>query len=219
MLQTIWESIDFVRILLGYVIHLAFFTVVLTWPMLYSCMGVPPTFNAVIARNADSVEEEFMLQVAEAYYPAREDVLSCVDENGGDPLKVPEEFAWWCEESGDMLLPYAVTAEAVDYYQMLLEERREVAREGPYTNHYNTKFKYEADVEFFEVYDPSWTSVSYTDAYVVSMRIFWSVYCGSVCGWGFNHDRIVVLNVDGEVQVVFGDGDRVYPWVSKSGND
>lgn len=158
------------------------------------------SFTQDVQRNAESPEEENLIAIAEAVYPAREDVVAVfVGE-------IPEEPLWWYDTFDDVRIPYAITAEAIEYYSDLVDQWQEEAdADCPWcVTWLSCSLEYVADIEYHETYENE--GETFSDVYVVTMNLHWGAYCGPVCAHWFEKDRTVVLTPDGEVLNVFGDG-------------
>jgi len=171
----------------------------------------PEDFRMHVERNFDTSEEEALIAAAEAVYPPREDVLAAIPESFAG--QIPDEDLWWYDSWGDILIPYAITAEAVDYYSNWVAQAREQAEAGDCHSvtwlwSYMT---YTADIDYHEMYESEEGTLS--DVYVVTMRLRWSAYCGRRCGAWFEKDRVVALSPEGEPLLVSGDGTTDF-WVS-----
>jgi len=162
------------------------------------------SFTESIERNAATPEEENLIAIAEAVYPPREDVIEAYC---GSPEHLdPDEPLWWYCGFDGVRIPYAITGDAVDYYSDLVHEwRDEAATSHPLTVFWlRCNFEYGADIEYYETYESR--EETFSDVYVVMMRLHWSAYCGPVCAHAFDKYRIVVLTPEGEVLAIFGDG-------------
>jgi hypothetical protein len=174
-------------------------------------LGCPPgptrTYDVQIERNFATLEEEVLIQIAEASHPAREDVAA-VYPAGTKPEDLPEHVWWYYKEFGSSLrLPYAITADAIEYYKQLvlghqayyLQHRASLSPEG------GEQFYYIANIHFFANFEDE-HGETYSNVYVVSMALGWNYSSGPDTGAGFDQDRAVVLTPSGEVLHVQGDG-------------
>lgn len=171
--------------------------------------GLEERFTVSIARDFDTQEEENLLAVAEAAYPPREDVAALAEANGTDPTTLPLEGYWWYDTLDEVSIPYAATGDAVDYYEQLVADRRELARQlrPRYSRTMEAHLDYSAGISYYSTYQHG--GQTFTGVFVATMRLDWSSQSGPLLGMGFTKDRIVVLNPAGEVQAIFGDGETL----------
>jgi hypothetical protein len=159
----------------------------------------PAVYQQEIIRHFDSSEEELMIRLAETAYPPRAAVIGCVEGAGGDAQNLPEGDLWWCDEWDGMLLPYAVTEDAIAYYQQMLQTRES---EGGARNT-TTELTYEATVQYSGILESP--VGGYVTIYEVSMQLAW----GETYKYGhhgFRLNRTVRLTANGDVLMIFGDG-------------
>jgi hypothetical protein len=162
-------------------------------------------FTLAIRREfADSTEAR-LLGIAEATYPPRDDLimLSVVHrtEIGPDTTRVP---MWWYDGVGVHRVPYAVTAGALDYYVKLTDRSRSHNFWGAFARSlFWTDLNYKASVSHHEEYYAG--AERYEDVYVAEITLAWGYDEGTFVPISRAH-RIVILNRDGKVLMVDGDG-------------
>lgn len=163
-------------------------------------------YSIDIDRHFNTPLEEDLILVAENTYPDPEDVAQLYP-SGTDPNDLPENVWWYYPYyDSEMRYPYAITADAIEYYKQKIREDRAHAVPRPdLWDWYSESFKYTATIEYFPTFEGE-DSQTFTDVYVVTMRLGWSVSCGPLCGGGFYQDRKVILTPNGEVLQVQGDG-------------
>lgn len=148
-----------------------------------------------------------LLKKAEALYPKREKVWAASRDAHfklSQSLDIKEPL-WWSSSFDGVRIPYAITAGAVTYYQKLIQD----FMKGDFSGSGNIKMtnaslKYTASIKQYA----EWTyeKQDFKDVYVADMVLSWSQYCGNLCAMGFTKKRLVVLDKDGNVRAVFGDG-------------
>lgn len=164
-------------------------------------------YTKSVERISSSNFEADLIDKAEKYYPPREDVL----EVQGYRMGIPDTLYWYYDSFDGVLLPYAITYDAIVYYSGLIDQFNANKVE---TFFLSASFEYKAEVTFHENYNsPSTFSdesiaepKEYNSVYVVSLSLKWSDYCGSLCALWINKDRIAVFNENGELLKVYLDG-------------
>ena len=164
------------------------------------------SYTKTIEREGTSAFEASLIAQAEAAYPPRDSVLAAVlpEQHG----QIPETGYWYYSSFDGVLIPYAITGDAVTYYSALIDS---LERE---TSAFFTQaeLEYKADVSFEEAYAaPSPEGVaspqeSFERVYVVSMSLKWFQYCGSLCAMWIDQQRVVVFDASGTLLRVFLDG-------------
>ena len=134
-------------------------------------------------------------------YPAREDVLAVATDWIGD---IPEADLWWYDTVSGVRVPFAITKEAVDYYSDLIAQWKKDPHGYGSIVWLSATFKYKADVQPFSRYEAA--GHVFTDVNVVHLVLKWSAFCGPMCAHAFTKERIVVLNANGDVLAIIGDG-------------
>jgi hypothetical protein len=185
-------------IITGYVRALSIFMALGPALLFYVGNSDPAEYHVNLDIRADSPQEVRMLERAESAYPPREVVVACIESSGAAGA-LPDGDLWWCDSWEGMLLPYAITGDAIAYYQQLIETRE--ARGG--ADGSDTTFGYEAIVRFLGLWDLP--DRGPTEIYEVSMELEWR-YSGRAKRVYFYKDRVVLLTGDGEILEVYGDG-------------
>ena len=155
------------------------------------------SFKVEISRKFADKQEERLLKIAEAVYPtAEEKAKKCSNPVLGNPSNVN----WACGSFDDVLVPYAVTKSAVIYYlKMTGNFRKDKNKMKTSSLNYSAEIKFQPGYEIKEE--------KFTNVYVVSMKLGWSNVCGDLCALMFNKDRTVVLDKNGKILFVDGDGE------------
>jgi len=176
---------------------------VLSIAILVSGCMLHPCSSTQIDRQFATPEEETLIAIAEQFCPAREDVLAAArpEERDALGLEAGDGCLWWHYWS--FRIPYAITADAVDYYKQCADSFQQdpslCQTSFPYAD-----LNYQAGIEFMTVYAHGDTQ--YDNVYVVQMSLAYCEYYGWLSAEGFEKQRVVVLTAQGEVLAVYGDG-------------
>jgi hypothetical protein len=146
------------------------------------------------------------LEVAERTDPPRDSVLAAAsDLRVGLRGTATESRLWWSSEFDGVRIPYAITDAAVAYYIALSDTlRRGRTPGGRGVSMLRSNFEYVATVERHDRF--VLRGATYSDVYVVRLRLAWSNYCGDLCALSFGAARTVLVGDDGGVRAVAGDG-------------
>ncbi|MDX9974834.1 MAG: hypothetical protein RBU21_17740 [FCB group bacterium] len=172
--------------------------------------GAMLRYRVDIDRDFQTPLEEDLILIAENTYPSREEVATQAYSPGTDPESLPENVWWYfVEGSGEFRYPYALTAGAIEYYtQKILDDRANALSGSAPVAGEKEHFEYEASIDYHATFEGE-EGESFSDVYVVTMKLEWSESHGIATGSGFSQDRLVVITPSGEVLQVQGD-DRVY---------
>lgn len=179
---------------------------------LLGCPGnLDSRFAVNVERDFDTAEEALLIGVAEAAYPPREEVAALADAHGVDPASLPEEGLWWYDTQQDIRIPYAITAEAIDYYADKVEESRDLARvlRPRYGMRMNASLDYFATIAYHSSYQHG--GQTFTGVFAVEMSLDWEYQTRPLSTMHFGKERVVILTPAGEVLAVFGDGETDIP--------
>jgi len=175
-------------------------------------------FRLSLTRTARTHDERALIALAESLYPSAERLLGAARDSSEReqlaamatgvpsaiykiqprPAGVPED-RWWLDSFDATWIPFAVTAGAVDYFAGRL---RDLARGRGQVSYLpgaagdNGSFNYHATI-----HRGSEAGV----AYVVELQLRWEYHCGSLCGIGFSHKRVVSFDARGNAIAVSGD--------------
>jgi hypothetical protein len=152
-----------------------------------------------------------LLERAEHVYPAEEAIerAGAVDAGGGHVRAMAEASTlpgdrWWWRDWDGVLLPYALTAAAVEHF---IDRVRDLSVQPNPAAQYEPSVEHRASVEYTA------TAVRTSDPeapFQVDMRVHFRLYCGRLCALSFTHSRTVLFGADREVLRVFGDGPPTY---------
>jgi len=165
-------------------------------------------FGYTIMRRANSVEEREILRIAEAAYPDSSAVIKMAADYPRRPSP-DERDLWWYTTFDDVRIPFALTAGSVDYYIRKMDElqRREFPLPlppPPFTTRPHGDLTYGAWVEHREAHEMD--GRRFENVWVVTMKLKLNLYFGSLSALDFIKERVVVIDADGRVLAVVGDG-------------
>jgi hypothetical protein len=169
-------------------------------------LSIGGQFNVSIKRLTKSPGENRALTAAEAAYPPRADVMKAMEAAHFKLDAEPSDTQlWWSSSFDGVRIAYAITADAVRYYLNLSEAfRQNKFKEVGTRGMERSGLTYSASVS--KVDTITIDGRNFRDVYVVEMSLSWWDYCGSLCAMNFERSRKVVVNLDGTVLTVFGDG-------------
>ena len=154
---------------------------------------VEPSYHSSIVRTVASPEEAALITRAEAECPPYADVAAVFSRT---PPEESAECLWWYAEYDEDRSLYAITADAIEFYD---DQGRQAAEDGVAASF---SLNYAAWVEH-NVPDVDDPEKMFT---VVHMSLEYSSHCGGCCGGGFSKERTVYFDEAGEVVAVEGDG-------------
>lgn len=156
-------------------------------------------YTAVVQRIAENDFEHGLIAAAEAACPGELEIAArCSD--GGDPSELCD---WSCGEVEYFKVVFAVTGEAIAYYEGLIEQfkgQRFTFASRPQI----AELEYLADVHFEERF-LALDGEMFTNAYVVVLQLHFQTVCGALCGNGMSAERKVVFDADGNLLKIEGD--------------
>jgi hypothetical protein len=150
---------------------------------------------------------ERILRVAESTYPSPDVILQDIQPWYPElPPNPNHEALWWYDSFDGVRIPYAITRGSLAYYQGLTEAFRagDFSAVGNYPL-VSSSLEYSAVISRRSNYVREGTP--YGDVYVVEIELSWSDICGNLCGLWFSKKRVVILDLDGTLRAVFGDGE------------
>jgi hypothetical protein len=165
-------------------------------------------FTFHIKREYSDLWTERMLRIAESCYPPRDLLVDIAAtryyEMGSDTTKTP---LWWADGDGVRRVAWAVTAGALEHYLGMTERFRHhdyLVAGG--RGLYFTDLRYDAVVKAMPEFAMKQTE--YHQVYVVYLLLGWSFDDGVFISY-FEAHRIVVLDQEGNVLAIEGDGRTV----------
>jgi hypothetical protein len=175
-------------------------------------------FRASVLRVAENANDARLIAVAERLYPTpdaiiasattpseRNRLLATVAGVPLDTLKVPQRAAgtpadrWWLDEFDDTWIPFAVTADAVDYYLGRLRDY--AAGRSPFGFSATDGTDHGALSYTARIVPSSEPGI----ARIVELRLQWNYWCGMLCAMEFIHTRRVFFDTAGRPVRVEGD--------------
>jgi hypothetical protein len=168
--------------------------------------GTPHT--VYVRRSATNDAERRMLDVAERTPPVQDSARGSARMRRASATGGRERLAWL--PSAELELPYAVTDHAVLHFLAIsdslhhrrFQPPRDLGRSGKDTLT-ATQLEYVASVKL----EPTFAheSRTFSGVYVARLSLGWSERTNRGLS-GFTAERVVVLDADGRVLAVFGDG-------------
>jgi hypothetical protein len=168
-------------------------------------------FRVTVARVARDSFETTLIHTAERLTPHRDTIARAASTvRGGDDSQALTEASrlsgarWWWREADGVLLPFALTGAAVEYYisrvRDLSSQPNPFARYRPGVLH-TAAVEYTARVVRSDVE---------TTPIRVELKLRFQFYCGSTCALWFTHSRTVEFDVSGRAIRVIGDRPPLY---------
>ena len=153
---------------------------------------IEPEFVIDIQRTGDTPREQALIAAAEAHCPPYEEVAAVFE---GEVPPESMECLWYYTSYGDLLIPYAITSEAIIHYEA--QVRAAEAAGGRVVS----RFLYEAEVRTVSG-DPQAPQGAVES---VHMSLDYTYVCGGLCGVFVSQERIVYFDAEGNVLLVVGD--------------
>ena len=168
-----------------------------------------PEYHKInIQREAANDQEKQLIAAAEKVQP---DVAALAKAPTMDAAGVaqPQAGTWWNKEVAGVRIPFAITADAVDYYQKLVTgygQQKFVRFVRP-----SSEFRYHAKVAKLASYELNGKSLE--NVTLVSMTLkFRQNFAATVAeAFRFEKSRAVVFDKDGKILGIQGDGDVKVP--------
>jgi hypothetical protein len=167
-------------------------------------------YQILIKREYGSPDEEKLLAKTESLYknpePVERELLKEWRYIAEPYVLLPDgEPKWWTGPVNTIQSAELVSTGAVLYYYNISQILR--SNEGK-LNENSFKFvssnlKYEASIKKMELYERA--GKSFSNVYVANMTMTWGEVCGSLCGYGFTRNKIVVMSSSGEILEMFLD--------------
>jgi len=168
-------------------------------------------YTKSIERIAENQFEQELIEKAEAKYPPRDSVLAAVFP--WQQESIPETKYWWYSRYDGVYLPYALTIDAVQFYENFIDSLAAKEEDDFYKT---ANLEYNAQVNFhdsFEIFEQGFTNPtpkqllgSFENVYVVEMYLSFKFECFVHCRLNMRPNRIVVFDSKGELLEVFYDG-------------
>ncbi len=172
------------------------------------------SYSLFLDRTENIEDANYYIHIAESIYPDRNKIqtLTHLETNHWY-----FERLWWFEEYKNMLIPYAITGDTVNFYIEKYKQRKEKIKnketknEWKGSNKNRIEFSYTANIVEEGTYTDD--NGNQQQKIRVIMQIRWYEYCGQPCGWGFEKRRDIVFMGKNRVVQVIGDG-IISKWIS-----
>lgn len=165
----------------------------------------PARHQVVIKREAADAKQSALIAAAEAVLPSQE----ILRQAAGDAAVPTGDKVWWYKEELGIRIPCAITAEAVAYYSDLVEKYgKQVFKRY---NQPSSRLDYHAAVKFHKEF--KFDDITYNDVHVVTLNLAFSQNFAATeaAGLHFKKERTVILDAQGKVRHVTGDGPTEVP--------
>ena len=159
-----------------------------------------------IRRVAANAVQEKMIAAAEAAIPDQEALRKAVGD--GKPL-AKDEVQWWHEEKLGIRIPFAITGDAVAYYQSLVEGYGKRAFKRYMQP--SSKLEYHASAAFHADFEHGGRKFKDVHVVTLNLRFSQSFAATTTEAIEFEKWRIVILDTNGDVLTVDGDGPTAAP--------
>ena len=168
------------------------------------------SYTKIIERISENDFQDSLIIQAEKIYPDRDSVLAVVLP--GYRQYIPETGYWFLYRFDGILIPYAITHDAIVYYENLIDSL-DAGKIYPFI--LNAEFEYHATISYKEQFvldeiDPVTGEPlpiqSFENVYIVRMSLKWYHYCGIECGLWIDHQRMIIFDNNGNLLGVFFDG-------------
>lgn len=164
------------------------------------------SYTKSVVREAENELEESLIARAEAIYPARDSVLAATFH----PERIPDSGFWYFAGFDRVLLPYAITVDAVAYYSNLIDALSKGEAADNVQKLVRADLEYRAVVAFSEAYDllgrDAKVQASFERVNVVELSLKWSEVLGIDHAMTFWQHRVIVFDEAGALVGVFMDG-------------
>lgn len=179
----------------------------------------PAKHQVTIRREATDDKQSAMIAAAEAAQPSKEALRKAADAGDrNDPLGLaqPKESplpagdkVWWYKEQLGIRIPCAITADAVAYYSELVGKYGKQA-----LNRYiqpSSSLDYHATVKFHKEFKLD--DKTFHDVHVVTLKLTFDQNFAATMteGMHFEKGRVVILDAEGKVLHISGDGPTEVP--------
>ena len=165
----------------------------------------PARHRIAIRREADNDKQAKLIAAAEAAPPTADALRKAIGD--GPAPKDPSQ--WWYREELGIRIPFAVTVGAVDYYSDLVKKYRKETFER-FTQP-SSRLDYHATVAHHPNFEHD--GKTFKNVHVVTLTLNFSENFAATATEGiqFEKQRTVVLDGNGKVVAIFGDGPTKAP--------
>ena len=165
----------------------------------------PAKHQVVIRREATDDKQAAMIAAAEAAQAPK----AALRQAAGEAAAPEGDKVWWYKEQLGIRIPYAITGDAVAYYSEL------VANYGKQVfkryNEPNSRLDYHAGVKLHKLLKLD--DKTFKDVHVVTLKLTFTQHFAATQteGMRFEKTRVVVLDAEGKVLHISGDGPTEVP--------
>ena len=179
----------------------------------------PAKHQINVRREAADKKQSALIAAAEAAQPSKETLRQALEApDRDDPLglarpkdaKVPVgDKVWWYKEQLGIRIPCAITADAVAYYSDLVRGYGKQALQRHAEP--SSRLDYHASVKFHKEFKLA--GKTFTDVHVDTLRLIFDQNFAATAteGMHFQKERMVVLDANGKVLHICGDGPTEVP--------
>lgn len=165
----------------------------------------PEKHRITIRRDAADAAQAGMIATAEAVRPEAAPLRKAI----GDGPEPKDASQWWYREELGIRIPFAVTADAVEYFSKVVGDYRK--QEFKRYIEPSSSVNYHASVTFHAQFEQD--GRKFADVHVVTLNLGFTQNFAATDteGMEFTKVRTVVLDAKGKVLAVFGDGPTEVP--------
>ncbi len=160
----------------------------------------PEKHQVKIHRNAVEKKQEAMIATAEAALPDNK----ALSEAAAKENTAVEDKQWWYKMQLGTRIPFAITSDAVEYYRKMVENNgKQVIKAYVQPS---SSLNYQAAVAFHKEFTSA--EKTFKDVHVVTLKLKVSqnFVTTQTEGMTFTKERVVVLDHEGKVLHITGDG-------------
>lgn len=165
----------------------------------------PAKHQITVRREAADKKQAAMIAAAEAAQPSNKVLLQAAGAAG----LPPGDKVWWYKEELGIRIPCAITADAIAYYSDLVGKygKQDLKRYAEPSS----RLDYHASVAFHNKFEHQ--GQTFKDVHVVTLKLTFSqnFVATQSEGMQFQKDRTVILNAEGKVLHITGDGPTEVP--------
>lgn len=158
-----------------------------------------------IERTVKDAQELHILKLAEQISPALTDILKAVIRAGDKSVENSYvDHQWWYKKTNDILIPYCITDEAVQYFENLVN-----GYASEYKNNKNptgSRLEYTAVIKKLKKSTNGDYIGVFREGYSIRMKLSYGAYLNNGKGISFKKEREMVVDPDGKLISVKGDG-------------
>jgi len=173
-----------------------------------------------IHRESADKQQAAMIKTAEEIFPSKETLLQAMKagDRRNDPLglnqpkeaKLPAgEKVWWYKEQLGIRIPCAITGDCVAYYSDLLNKYGKQAHKRYLEP--SSRLDYHARIKLHKEFIIDGKTFKDVNVVDLKLKFFQSFLASTTEGMHFEKVRVVVLDAEGKVLYISGDGPTEVP--------